>query len=91
MPYARSPRPSSAAALASASPVPFWLDSPHRPEALPPLVGRDSCDLLVVGAGFTGLWTALLAKAADPGRDVVVLEAGRVGWAATGRNGGAIR
>ena len=51
-------------------------------------MGRDSCDLVVVGGGYTGLWTALLAKEADPGRDVVVLEAGRVGWAASGRNGG---
>lgn len=45
-------------------------------------------DLAVVGAGFTGLWTALLAKQHDPVLDVVVLEAERASWAATGRNGG---
>lgn len=42
----------------------------------------------MVGAGYSGLWTALLAKEADPSRDVLVLEAGSVGWAASGRNGG---
>jgi glycine/D-amino acid oxidase-like deaminating enzyme len=74
--------------VGDAAPTPYWLDSPQRPAALPPLTGAEQADLLVVGAGFTGLWTAVLAKAADPGRDVVVVEAGRVGWAATGRNGG---
>jgi glycine/D-amino acid oxidase-like deaminating enzyme len=44
----------------------------------------------VIGGGFTGLWTALLAKQADPQRDVVVLEGGSVGWAASGRNGGFV-
>ncbi|RZI91974.1 MAG: FAD-dependent oxidoreductase, partial [Microbacterium sp.] len=39
-------------------------------------------------AGYTGLWTALLAKLRDPQRGVVVVEANRVGWAASGRNGG---
>ncbi len=42
----------------------------------------------MVGGGFTGLWTALLAKEADQAADVVLLEGRRVGWAGTGRNGG---
>ncbi|GAB3846260.1 NAD(P)/FAD-dependent oxidoreductase [Dactylosporangium cerinum] len=42
----------------------------------------------MVGGGFSGLWTALLAKERDPALDVVVLEGRRIGWAATGRNGG---
>ena len=42
----------------------------------------------MVGGGYSGLWTALLAKERDPGRDVVLLEANRIGWAASGRNGG---
>ena len=45
-------------------------------------------DLAVVGGGFTGLWTALLAKERDPSREVILLEARTVGNAASGRNGG---
>jgi glycine/D-amino acid oxidase-like deaminating enzyme len=44
--------------------------------------------LAVIGGGFTGLWTALLAKERDPGADVTVLEGRTAGWAASGRNGG---
>jgi glycine/D-amino acid oxidase-like deaminating enzyme len=68
--------------------VPYWLDRPEAPDPASPLVGATSCDLAVVGGGFTGLWTALLAKERDPSVDVLVLEAGRTGWAASGRNGG---
>jgi glycine/D-amino acid oxidase-like deaminating enzyme len=74
--------------LADAAPRPYWLDQPDAPAALAALAGSTTADLAVVGAGFTGLWTALLAKERDPGRDVVVLESSRAGWAATGRNGG---
>ncbi len=42
----------------------------------------------MVGGGYSGLWTALLAKERDPSRDVVLLEGDRIGWAASGRNGG---
>ncbi len=47
-----------------------------------------TADLCVVGGGFSGLWTAILAKERDPSRDVVLLEGNRIGWAASGRNGG---
>ncbi|MDT4914432.1 MAG: hypothetical protein QOC66_3560, partial [Pseudonocardiales bacterium] len=77
-----------AAAVADAAPVSFWLDSPDRPTPGPSLAGRADADLVVVGGGYTGLWTALLAKEADPRRDVLLLEARSVGWAASGRNGG---
>ena len=75
-------------ALAGAAPTPFWLDDPARPAALPALARDESCDLAVVGGGYSGLWTALVAKERDPGRDVVLLEGRRIGWAASGRNGG---
>jgi glycine/D-amino acid oxidase-like deaminating enzyme len=75
-------------ALRDADPTPFWLDSPAAPDPGPPLTGLIDADLAVVGGGFTGLWASLLAKEADPGAGVVVLEAGRVGWQGSGRNGG---
>ncbi|MFG1828500.1 NAD(P)/FAD-dependent oxidoreductase [Micromonospora chersina] len=80
--------PHTGRALADAAPVPYWLDRPERPDPLPPLVGVHDADLLVVGGGYSGLWTALLAKEADPDRDVLLVDAGTCGWAASGRNGG---
>ncbi|SEG92779.1 Glycine/D-amino acid oxidase [Actinacidiphila yanglinensis] len=77
-----------ARSLAAARPVPYWLDDPARPDAEPALAGAEHCDLLVVGGGYSGLWTALLAKERDPDRDVVLVEGGRIGAAASGRNGG---
>jgi glycine/D-amino acid oxidase-like deaminating enzyme len=76
------------ASLATAKPEPYWLDSPSRPAARPRLDHDVTCDLAIVGGGFTGLWTALLAKEADPDRDVVLVEGGQLAWAASGRNGG---
>ncbi|HWJ62874.1 MAG TPA: FAD-dependent oxidoreductase, partial [Acidimicrobiales bacterium] len=77
-----------ARSLADAEPGSFWLDAPDRPAARPPLDGPTSCNLAVVGGGYSGLWTALLAKERDPQRDVVLIEGDRIGWAASGRNGG---
>jgi glycine/D-amino acid oxidase-like deaminating enzyme len=76
------------AALRDARPACFWLDRPDAPEPAPPLREATTADLAVVGAGFTGLWTALLAKERDPSADVVLLEGRTAGWAASGRNGG---
>lgn len=69
----------------------FWLDD-ARAAGLrvrrPALTGAHVTDLAIVGGGFTGLWTAVLAKRRDPARRVTVLEASRIAWAASGRNGG---
>jgi glycine/D-amino acid oxidase-like deaminating enzyme len=74
-------------ALAGAAHEVFWLDGLSR-ATHPELVDQHAADLVVVGAGYTGLWTAIRAQERDPGRRVIVVEAGRVGWAASGRNGG---
>jgi glycine/D-amino acid oxidase-like deaminating enzyme len=64
----------------------FWL--PDRPTARPPLPGNCDVDVAVVGAGYTGLWTAYYLAAADPTLRVVVLDASYAGFGASGRNGG---
>jgi gamma-glutamylputrescine oxidase len=58
-----------------------WIDCPA-------LQGECEADLVVVGGGCTGLSAAL--HAARAGMSVVVLEGGRIGWGASGRNGGQI-
>ncbi len=75
--------------LAHAQPELWWLDSdPLEPAPHPALIGELGADLCVVGAGYTGLWTALLAKERQPTREVVVLEQYETGAGASGRNGG---
>ena len=69
--------------------VSLWLD--RLDESLTqrqPLPGHRSCDVAVVGAGFTGLWTAYYLKRADPGLRVTVVEREIAGFGASGRNGG---
>ncbi|MCX6397538.1 MAG: FAD-dependent oxidoreductase [Propionibacteriales bacterium] len=80
--------PTAHPALLDAAPTPYWLEDPSRPEPLGPLPGEIGTDLVVVGGGYLGLWTALLAVTREPGRPVVVIEAGTCGHAASGRNGG---
>ena len=69
----------------------MWLDAlgDSRP-AYPGLDGSLRCELLVVGGGYAGLWTALHAAARNPGWRITLIEADRVGWAASGRNGGFV-
>ncbi|HWL00995.1 MAG TPA: FAD-dependent oxidoreductase [Microbacteriaceae bacterium] len=69
----------------------YWLDAAARAglrRERAQLRDLRTADLAIVGGGFAGLWTAVLAARRDPGRRIVVLEASRVGWAASGRNGG---
>jgi glycine/D-amino acid oxidase-like deaminating enzyme len=86
--FSNTPRPESLKSLADVKLVPFWLDDSTRPEPVAPLTTNTKADLVIIGAGFTGLWTALLAKQADPSREVVILEAGETAIGASGRNGG---
>src|SRR5688572_25964044 len=54
----------------------------------PPLPGDLDLDVAIVGAGFTGLWTAYYLAKADPSLRIAVLEAQVAGFGASGRNGG---
>ncbi len=75
-------------AIANADHVPYWLDGAHAPDTNATLVRTESCDLCVIGGGYTGLWTAIIAKERDASRDIVLIDSGPVGGAASGRNGG---
>lgn len=76
------------AALAESVHRPVWFDSGDMPEVLAPLKGDESCQLLIVGGGFTGLWGALQAKERQPDLDIILVEQTFVGDGASGRNGG---
>jgi len=69
---------------------PYWLDSNQAPPAQPPLSDDISADLLIVGGGFTGLWSAILAKEATPSLEVVLIEAQTVAFGASGRPGAIV-
>jgi gamma-glutamylputrescine oxidase len=64
----------------------YYEASVARPTASPPLTGRISADVCVVGGGYVGLSAAL--ELAERGYSVALLEAQQVGWGASGRNGG---
>ena len=76
------------AALAGSVNRPFWIDDVAARPAYSTFQGTESADLVIVGAGYLGLWSAILAKERDPERSVMLLEGRRVGWAASSRNGG---
>jgi glycine/D-amino acid oxidase-like deaminating enzyme len=66
--------------------VSHWFDA--YPSPRPQLPGDRDADVCIVGAGYTGLWTAYYLKRADPTLRIVVLEARFAGFGASGRNGG---
>ena len=66
----------------------WYAATAHPWDRTPVLSGEEAADLVVVGGGCTGLAAALFA--AKAGRSVILLEGGRIGWGASGRNGGQI-
>jgi gamma-glutamylputrescine oxidase len=65
----------------------YAASAPELPEQ-PALVGSERADVCILGAGYTGLSAAI--ELAEAGYKVVVLEAERIGWGASGRNGGQV-
>ncbi|WP_067970964.1 NAD(P)/FAD-dependent oxidoreductase [Nocardiopsis trehalosi] len=70
--------------------VAFWYRADGLPERRPALPGSADYDVCVVGAGYTGLWTAYYLKKARPDIRVAVLEREFAGFGASGRNGGRL-
>ncbi|HVX53284.1 FAD-binding oxidoreductase [Nocardioides sp.] len=70
------------------TPPSLWHETAGAWTPRPPLPGDVSCDVAIVGAGFTGLWTAYYLALARPDLRIVVLEAKTAGFGASGRNGG---
>ena len=68
--------------------APSWYAATSTADLRTPLQGNAEADVCVIGAGFTGLSAAL--ELARRGKQVIVLEAHRVGWGASGRNGGQL-
>lgn len=88
MPFSTRPSTHARHAMRDVARTPFWLDRADSPEPRAPLTADTQADLVIVGAGLTGLWAALTALAEQPDRDVLLLDSGQAGWAASGRNGG---
>ncbi len=66
---------------------PYWWDAAPQP-SLPPIAPPATCDVAIVGSGYTGLCVAL--ELARGGRHVVVLDAEDAGWGCSSRNGGQV-
>ncbi|MFD1696427.1 NAD(P)/FAD-dependent oxidoreductase [Roseibium aestuarii] len=66
----------------------YYAATANRVTDHPALAGEAHCDVCIIGGGFTGLSTAL--HLAERGHSVILLEANRIGWGASGRNGGQV-
>ncbi len=76
------------AAASQAHPPSYYAATANPAPPRPSLAGDADCDVCVIGGGYTGLATAL--NLAERGHSVVLLEQARIGWGASGRNGGQI-
>ncbi len=77
-------------ALASTQSKVFWLDDNEARPPNPPLTQNTTVDCLVVGGGFSGLWTAFHLASKDPHLKIAIIDAGAIGSGASGRNGGFV-
>ncbi|MFE5890748.1 NAD(P)/FAD-dependent oxidoreductase [Streptomyces sp. NPDC056468] len=68
--------------------ISFWYAHDGLPSVREPLAGDTSADVVIVGGGYTGLWTAYYLKKAVPFLRITVLEQKFCGYGASGRNGG---
>ena len=68
--------------------VSFWYADIGQPYRRAALAGDTTADVAIIGAGYTGLWTAYYLKRANPGLNVLVIEKDFAGFGASGRNGG---
>jgi glycine/D-amino acid oxidase-like deaminating enzyme len=68
----------------------WWLEEAGLVEPTAPLEQDTTADVVIVGGGYLGLWTAWQLKQLEPGIDVVLLEAGLAGHGPSGRNGGFV-
>ncbi|MGN6752925.1 MAG: NAD(P)/FAD-dependent oxidoreductase, partial [Intrasporangium sp.] len=68
--------------------ISHWWRDLGEPERRPPLAGDCSVDVAIVGAGYTGLWTAYYLKQLQPDLRIILLEKEFAGFGASGRNGG---
>jgi glycine/D-amino acid oxidase-like deaminating enzyme len=66
----------------------YWLEEAGERPPLPVAEGELSCDVLVAGGGYTGMWTAWRISQLEPEASVIVIEADRCGHGPSGRNGG---
>src|SRR5882762_5718956 len=88
-PFSKEPvSPASSEPMSSAPSVSAWTEVAEPRVDARPLAGDRRADVVVVGAGYTGLSAAL--HLAERGAEVVVLDAAEPGWGASGRNGGQI-
>jgi len=71
-------------------PFGWWVREAGEPPELPPLTGAVDADVVVVGGGYLGMWTAWHLLERDPGVRVVIVERDRCGFGPSGRNGGFV-
>ena len=69
--------------------ISLWMDQLEEPLAARPALGQDlDVDVCIIGAGYTGLWTAYYLKRQAPDLKIAIVEAQTAGFGASGRNGG---